>query len=507
MKNLPGNKNRKAQLVKFRSLKNHVIICGLGQKGFLLAEGFINEGNQVVVIELDEGNDLISRCRKKGAVVMIGDATNEDLLEKSGIKQARYLMSVCRHDKTNAEIAVKCRNLVEKDRNRILTCIIHIIDPHLHRLLLERELERSAGQAFRLEFFNIFELGARACLRDYPPFDHKGLVSGCLPHLLIIGLGRLGENLLLHAAGNWKEVSPELGQKLDITILDQGSEDKIKSLHTEYPLINKICRFHPLEMEIDPPAIRASDFFLTSGENCRFTSVYICLEHDSLGLAVARDLNRKYKQHNVPLIVCMAHQTGLANPLQSSKIQNNDLDKINVFKWLERTCTSDIIKNEANEILAQTIHEEYMRKQRQQGKTPQTNPAVVPWHLLPETLKRSNRSQADRIRDKLRYLGCGIAPLTIWDLPNFKFTPEEIERAARLEHKYWMEERRSNGWKYSTGPKDIQKKTTPYLVPWDELSEEIKELDRDTVRNLPILLAKAGFRIYRLKNSRKEEVY
>ena len=97
-------------------------------------------------------------------------------------------------------------------------------------------------------------------------------------------------------------------------------------------------------------------------------------------------------------------------------------------------------------------------------------------------------------------MGCGIEPLTTWDPPQFEFTPEEIERMARLEHKRWVEERRMNGWTYAPAPKNIKKKTTPYLVPWEELTEDIKELDRNTVRDLPGLLARIGFQIYRLKN-------
>jgi len=36
-------------------------------------------------------------------------------------------------------------------------------------------------------------------------------------------------------------------------------------------------------------------------------------------------------------------------------------------------------------------------------------------------------------------------------------------------------------------------------VDWKELSEEIKEYDRQAVREIPRLLAKAKFEIYRLK--------
>ena len=58
-----------------------------------------------------------------------------------------------------------------------------------------------------------------------------------------------------------------------------------------------------------------------------------------------------------------------------------------------------------------------------------------------------------------------------------------------------MAERILSGWQ--SGPKDTARKITPYLVDYAELSEEIKDYDRDAVRNLPKLIAMAGGRIRR----------
>jgi hypothetical protein len=38
------------------------------------------------------------------------------------------------------------------------------------------------------------------------------------------------------------------------------------------------------------------------------------------------------------------------------------------------------------------------------------------------------------------------------------------------------------------------------LVPWNELSEEIKEYDRSAVKKFPVILAKASREIYRLSD-------
>jgi hypothetical protein len=150
-------------------------------------------------------------------------------------------------------------------------------------------------------------------------------------------------------------------------------------------------------------------------------------------------------------------------------------------------------------ILKLVRDEEYVQNQKKLGQTTQTNPSVVPWDELLEYLKESNRRQADHIGVKLKAVSCSIAPLTDWDAELFKFTSEEIELMAEMEHERWVEERLLEGWTYATEPKDMKKKTSPALVSWNELPDSEKEKDRNTVRQLPTFLAKAGFQVYRAK--------
>ena len=144
----------------------------------------------------------------------------------------------------------------------------------------------------------------------------------------------------------------------------------------------------------------------------------------------------------------------------------------------------------------------YVRHQKQAGATPETNPSMVAWDDLPDDLKESNRQQADHIEVKLAAIGCGIQSLTDWKSASFERLPEEVktvfdvELLARMEHERWCEERRRLGWTFASGPKDLKKKTSPYLVPWEELPPEIQDLDRNTVLGLPSFLAQAGFQIY-----------
>jgi hypothetical protein len=47
--------------------------------------------------------------------------------------------------------------------------------------------------------------------------------------------------------------------------------------------------------------------------------------------------------------------------------------------------------------------------------------------------------------------------------------------------------------------RDNERKTSPYLVPWAELPEDVKEhQNRSAVRAIPELLADAGYEIVRV---------
>jgi hypothetical protein len=137
----------------------------------------------------------------------------------------------------------------------------------------------------------------------------------------------------------------------------------------------------------------------------------------------------------------------------------------------------------------------YLAQERKKSDKSILNPSNVPWEELPEDLKNSNRHQADHIGVKLRKINCSIAPLAQMDAESFEFKQEEIEMLAEFEHERWVSERSEDGWVYGE-KKDIEKKISPFLIPWDQLTDEIKEYDRSPIRKLPEFLAQSGFQIY-----------
>ena len=158
-----------------------------------------------------------------------------------------------------------------------------------------------------------------------------------------------------------------------------------------------------------------------------------------------------------------------------------------------RLVVRDVLLGSAREALARAIHERYRKADT--GKRAAGDPAMARWEDLDEGLKESNRRQADHIPAKLKAVGCDFTPATGKAAP-VKFSPAEIETMARMEHERWVAEKRLAG--FSPGARDNAAKTSPYLGPWDELDEKVRDMDRQAVREIPELLASAGFEIYRL---------
>ena len=72
---------------------------------------------------------------------------------------------------------------------------------------------------------------------------------------------------------------------------------------------------------------------------------------------------------------------------------------------------------------------------------------------------------------------------------------------SRMEHARWVVERRLDGWR--RGPKkDVDRKISPYLVPWSKLTEGVRKWDRDAVLAIPKLLGGVGLEVYRVDRGR-----
>lgn len=94
---------------EIESLRQHVIICGYGRIGRILARRMAEAGQRFVIIDND--HDRASRAEAEGYLVQLGSATDEEVLELAGIERAKALATVLPDDAANVFITLTARGL------------------------------------------------------------------------------------------------------------------------------------------------------------------------------------------------------------------------------------------------------------------------------------------------------------------------------------------------------------------------------------------------------------
>jgi hypothetical protein len=168
-------------------------------------------------------------------------------------------------------------------------------------------------------------------------------------------------------------------------------------------------------------------------------------------------------------------------------------------KWELPSTWSCPFPTHNTEVLARAVHDDYLRRHQAENASSADDPSLLPWEDLPEDLRESNRDQAADIEAKLAAISYEAVKNVEGADTVTEFGPDEVEQLAYLEHNRWVRERIKSGW--TLGPaKDVEAKRSPYLVPWEELTEEVRDLDRDTVKRIPQFLAELELVIVRRRD-------
>ncbi len=89
--------------------KGHTIVAGFGRVGALVCEGLTSSTLPFVIIEQDANR--VPEMEARGFLHMVGDATDEAVLEEAGIERASVLVSALGNDAANVFITLTAREL------------------------------------------------------------------------------------------------------------------------------------------------------------------------------------------------------------------------------------------------------------------------------------------------------------------------------------------------------------------------------------------------------------
>lgn len=100
---------RRSMEKEIASLDRHFIVCGFGKVGRPVAEGLAHEGLPFCVVEINP--DAEAALREAGFPHVIGDATEEAVLEHVGVRRARTLLALLRSDADNLYLTMAAKDM------------------------------------------------------------------------------------------------------------------------------------------------------------------------------------------------------------------------------------------------------------------------------------------------------------------------------------------------------------------------------------------------------------
>ena len=103
---------RVAMKHKIEKLEGHVVICGFGKMGRVVAEEVTRSGGTAVVIERDPARE--AELAASGLLYVIGSSLEDRVLEEAGLRRARAIVIVTASEADNVFITLSARAMNPK---------------------------------------------------------------------------------------------------------------------------------------------------------------------------------------------------------------------------------------------------------------------------------------------------------------------------------------------------------------------------------------------------------
>jgi len=344
---------------------------------------------------------------------------------------------------------------------------------------IARDLDFLMPELAKAEVFSLSQITARALVTRMAPADLALLRQQERVHIGLIGFGSLGlaiaEELILRC------YTQHFGE-LKLSVFDKNPDQAENQLKSE--------RFGLANLEI-------IQFFAMDGLQCGqadglkplceaenhvpFTAVIVATGDDARNTAIGMRLRQGQRERLCIKAPIFVHQD--ARSAVRGALFEDLTGGLTVFGGRMSADAGHGIEV-FRESLAEALHEMWLQKSSVEEKKNST------WSKLTFAQRRSSYRAALSAIELLR--SCGLTPDTGSGIAGMRVPhvlvksllndPELVDKLVRNEHTRWMVEKISDGYvKPEKNLRDDEKKLHPLLIPFDELSKEDQQKDRDIV--------------------------
>jgi hypothetical protein len=462
----------------------HNVICGFGPVAKQLAREF-SQHKPVIVDEHADGSSVHEL--EPRAALFEGNPAGHRALKAIRAWKAARLFAATENNGENVGIAVQAANLA-KEKGTQPHILVHITDPQLRTSLRHNEAFQYQDAMPRLSMFNVYENSARLLfLRPDQQLDHRPIRENdeTVVQLILIGFGLMGEAVLIRAAMSAHFANLKRPR---ITVIDRHAEKKRLLLFTRYPHLERVVDANFIEADAHDQATQERIGWLCTDTRKTISTVVISFDDDAGALSLASMLLRLLPQ-DVPIRLRLNDHSGLADLPRPPQVT--------IFGSMHDACSPEHWLDQKLDNMARAMHDVHRSSVNLAGLPRPLDRTMRDWEQLDDDVIDSNRQAADHISVKLRAVGCRAVERKRGDpIGSFTFKPDEIELLAKMEHQRWMAERYLAGWSYGAKKDDVTL-ISPYLAPWEQIPDNIRNYDRIPVRILPDVVRQGGWEIVR----------
>lgn len=392
---------------------DHIIVVGLTENNKVYIDSeFTKNKEKIIIIEPDANNPFMRNYLDKLIPVIIEDLTSNSLFDKLNIENAKHIIISSGNDMTNLEIATQMF-ATYKEEVQNLPVYLNIEDRTLR--LFHKENGLFHGKNVKL--FSVFADSARELFEKHDiDGSSTDIIHSDKPYgIVVIGNTKLALEVIYQAC-----IMGQLPNKNRLTVycIDQDVENFKNEVELNYPSINSIptVQLVYIASHTNSIALYRDTFW---HEN--ITNVILCKDNEQENLDIASSIaNITYLEELVKgtlktkILIAMFNSYSLSNSL---KQHDGIFKKFFVFGGKHDIYDRKYLIDEERDTIAKAVNYIYYTA----DATPNENAdhydfkysdfifdkskSESLWNDSTYADKESNRSVADYIKMRLKFLG------------------------------------------------------------------------------------------------------
>ena len=455
---------------------DHLVLAGTGRLAEAIADGEHEARRPVTLWADDPMTPWVARAADRAQpTVATGDAAATG--SRLGLDRARAVLVAGDDDTRNIALASAALATVEgrRDKGDPLPVVARIDDIDLRTATEARYSGLSARGGARLRAVSLPDIAARELFLDRP-LD-RSIRAGSERTVFLLGFTPVIERYLLRmlAGAHFRD-----GRRPRFVVLAPDADRLEAVFRARRPGADALAPVAFVAARSDEAALIPQVLDAAIAAHGAPVAIVVGHAESARTLAAGYAIEALFRQRDLPSPP--VHLSLDALPDDQLGAMLFPFGGADSFADIER------LLQERHDALAQAVHEFYFEGRLTEGDVVGSRASMYEWDDLPESVRDDNRLVADCYQLKLRDIG---ARALTGSGAGLRLSDDEVEELARAEHDRWMAAKLIDGWVHGATRDDAARRH-PDIVPYDDLSERIRELDREQIRLITRLLPASG---------------